>query len=105
MMSTIKLPAHLVGRAERPQLQHIDIGETVFVCSWALQVRLDMECYLAPTALVHREKSVVCFLRVTRASEGFHVTILRPGKWEPKATVKAGLPVVSIIEDFDPDLD
>ena len=102
-----KLPQTLM-KIEDPELQNIEIGETVYVYADAMSVTAEgMECYLLPTIRVMREKSFMHTLRVTRTADGFHVAILGKDKWTPDATqrsVAGWIPVASITVDYDPDV-
>ena len=101
-----KLPSTLITKP-KPVLREIEIGETVFAQAHVMRVTAEMDCFLLPTAPFERQKSVFHILRIKRAADGFHVAVL-DGTWEadtPVSTLKDWLPVASIIEDFDPDVD
>jgi hypothetical protein len=64
-----------------------------------MRVTAELDCYLLPTIPVHREKSVMHTLQVTRSPDGFHVRILGNDTWPADAnpnSVQDWIPVASI---------
>jgi len=102
-----KLPNKLLEKA-KPKLKSIKVGDTVYVTSADMCVTQTRDCYLEPTAEYRRKPSSIDNLRVKRASDGFHVTVLTNAKWKPgrgAGDVENCLPVASIELDLDPELD
>jgi hypothetical protein len=101
-----KIPDTLLKPA-RPELRQIGIGDTVFVYPAAMVVTSELDCYLLPTTRVHWEKSVTDTLRVTRALDGFHVTVLGKEKWSPRGaseSFKDWILVASVRQEYDPEI-
>jgi hypothetical protein len=98
-----KLPAHLLNPPRR-ELKDLNVGETGYVLRASLAVSLDGNCYLDPTAdLDDRGCSMI---QVDRRADGFHVVLISRGQtWNPyNIHEDKGVPVVSIVEDYDPKL-
>jgi hypothetical protein len=98
-----KLPSDLI-RPPKRRLGDIGIGETVYVLAYTMQLDAEGFCYLDPDSTL-----CACFsqtIRVTRAEDGFHVSILRKClAWETGSEgIHGWLPVESVTEDLQPDL-
>ncbi len=92
----------------KPELRNIKTGDIVFVEPTAMRVTNEMDCYLNPAAAFQVEKSILHTLRVKRAQDSFHVAVLAHVKWTPDTSreeVTNWLPVASIREDYDRDVD
>lgn len=101
-----RLPPSLIRKPERT-LRELAVGETAFAPAAAMRVTSTHDCYLRPTAKAEPEKSIFNVLRVTRKSDGYHVAVLSSAvNWDADATgVPGDLPVNSVVEDFDPEVD
>lgn len=101
-----KLPTSLIREPERA-LRDLAVGETAFVTASAMHVTPTHDCYLLPTKKLEAEKNIFNVLRVMRKSDGYHVAVLSSmAKWDADATgVSTYLPVASVVEDFDREVD
>ena len=102
-----RLPENMIRKA-KPELRDLPIGETVFVEATAMRVVEDLSCFLLPTIPFHSEKSIFNLLSVRRDAVGFHVAVLGRCTWDTDSAldvVKDWIPVASIVEDYDPEVD
>jgi len=102
-----KLPPSLITK-QTLELQSIAVGDTVFVQPSAMRVTSEMDMYLNPTVDCKGEKSILHVLKVTRRLDGFYLTLLGHWTWTPETpidNVKNWLPVASVVEDYDPEVD
>jgi hypothetical protein len=102
-----KIPDTLLKPPD-PQLRQVRKGDTVFADPAAMVVTSELDCYLLPTTRVSREKSVTNTLQVTRARDGFHVTVLGKEKWSPRnasSSFNDWISVASVREEYDPEIE
>jgi hypothetical protein len=99
-----KLPPELVERP-KPQLQDVQIGTTVYISDLSMGVDSDGQCHLRPDAPLSSRTS--SSIQVTRFADGFHVTVIsKDSSWKLGEIIPGGwLPVESIKQDLDPELD
>jgi hypothetical protein len=80
----------------------------MYIHPLGMRVTSDLDCYLLLTMRLEREKRINSRRQVGRAADGFHVTVLGKDTWSPDVSpdsVKASVPVASVREDHDPDVD
>ena len=102
-----KIPQSLLKGPERT-LADLQVNETAYMGVWDLWVSSDLECWLSPDAKIYRRPSgLKGSLRVMRKEDGYHVALLTHETFEPKPLPPGNdyLPVASLIEAYDPQLD
>ena len=98
-----KLPSELV-KEPPAQIRDIEVGTTAYVGVYDMVADSAGQCYLDPLArLSTRDPSTI---QVTRRPDGYHVTVIARHKWQIGSKLPAGaIPVESISQDLDPELD
>jgi len=99
-----KLPDTL--REPKPKLLNdLKAGEEGYVHWQHMAVTENGDCFLLPNSPVENTKSIFR-LKVKRQEDGYHVVVMaRQMTWKPKGDAeKDWIPVASITEDYDPDL-
>ena len=104
-----RLPASRIKKLDDPVLRDIAVGETVFISPFDLVADPEATCFLNPAARFTREKGTMHSLRVSRAADGFHASILGPDTWRfqelSPEVARSWIAVASVVEDLDPELD
>jgi len=101
----VKLPEKLVEPPRRT-IADLAVGETSYALDHAMKVTTNGECYLTPTGVLVKSRGDNRIV-IERRSDGYHVTVIAKGTaWTPGDHVLPdGIPVASIREEYDPDLD
>jgi hypothetical protein len=97
-----KLPSSLIEPKQRG-LSDLAVGETAYVLSSNVRVNESGECFLNPEATsVKRHYGAI---QVDRREDGYHVSVIAKGmQWKPGPISDKLIPVVSVTEDYDPQL-
>jgi Mlc titration factor MtfA (ptsG expression regulator) len=98
----VNLPEHLFKTKPR-KLSDLQLGESAHTWADNMTVTSAGECFLNPYALVNKRGFLT--IQVDRRGDGFHVVIIAVGtQWERGRANMSGIPVMSVREEYDPDL-
>ena len=99
-----RLPEHLRESAPR-RVSDLNVGEQGFVTWTAMTVDGNGECFLDGGAELRKKCSAT--IGIKRTEGGYHVIVVAKGtQWRlSELTQRHSIPVATITEEYDPDLD
>jgi hypothetical protein len=99
-----KLPDGVIQPPDR-KLNDMQIAETSYISSMFLEVAEGGELYVRPNTILTKRWSRA--VQVDRLEDGFHVVLIAKGiRWQTtKLIERDAIPVASVREQYDPELD
>lgn len=87
-------------------VSELKVGETAHALYHAMMVTETGDCYLDPVGTIARAIGPHT-ITVERRMDGYHVTVTSKGtSWRPtRASVSSAISVISISEEYNPELD